>query len=1002
MSVLKKMSPLEKIYFSLANSFAPFAIQLWIQADTLPALPALEQALACAAAANPGARLMQRNLSWQDTGIAPRVRSIPSGTPFSLSHPVLHEGLCDLPSPAIEVLYWPGAGLIFRCSHALMDAGGLLFFARETFRALRAEPLSGSEWTRSDRDYLAGLERRKRAPMLRPECNSPLGAPSRRSGYVWEQRSLPGQYPALGARLVSELDAMARKHRAGACTRIMLPVDLRRVDGALRSTRNFSRPLFLGLSAPASWSALHARVLNALERREECVSPSVAEDLLARLPSSVIAACIRRLHDWQVGNDRYLVSAVVSSLGDVSLASFSMPGFSPHSLRMLPFDTPGAGLTLITMQHENGTEIAASAPAATGSDGRLSAALDHLCNALERKKYSLGVPPECSFHPLPSEGPTAALPAGLTLPHLIAQQAAAHPQRIALRDGDISITYAELETRSVACAGALRAAGVNAGDRVALYSTKSAHTIVALLGILRSGAAFVPIDPAWPQKRMNMVLEDCRPACFVTSHAGAASHDVPCIAMTELMQSEPRAAFDPAECLPESVAYVLYTSGSTGKPKGVVVGHRSVTNYILWARDAYLKEMSSPAVFPFFTSLAFDLTLTALFVPLASGGEVRVFSQNGVLDTLRAILADRSVNAVKLTPSHLSVMAELGLASSGLQTFVVGGEALPAHLASVVCDQLQGHADIFNEYGPTEATVGCIVHRFDRKSDTTPIVPIGLPIMNTQVLLLDDPGSPAPDGKVGEICLAGDCLALGYLDRSQEANRYCEHPFRVGERIYRTGDRAQRRADGTLLYVGRIDDQVKVRGYRVELGEIEAMIAASGLCRGCAVLSGDIRAGAGLIAFVAWRAGDEEAALREWLESSLPHYMIPARIIAIDEIPLNVNGKVDKARLLLDASTQNALPVTCTPLETGLIEIVTELIPRLGKTVDPEESLLELGLDSLQTMLLMTHAARRFLTESSQQAFFDSLDDFLGDPTVRHLAIIIDRLRENPVCKVLS
>ena len=983
----RKISPFEWIYLSAARHFPPLAIQLWIEAESLPARAELENALAVAATANPGARLVPAGGWWVDSGKTPCIRNIPGSEPFSLTHPCLHAAFSFKDAPPIEIVCWPGTGLIFRCSHALMDAGGLVFFAEETFRALRGEPLLGTCTGISDHDYLAGLGHPRSRPLLSPDKKSPLGDPTPgKAGFLQARRTIPGQVSAVSARLACALEKM---HLHPDCSgRILLPVDLRQVDASLRSTCNFSNALFLELPASSAWTAYHCRILELLGRHDER-AVSRLDALLRWIPAPLLGAGIQRLHDHQVKHDRYLFSATVSHIGSVSLRAFSAQGFTPKAIVPLPFDAPGSAVTLVSIQHENGLELAASCPSAAGSDGRLERALDALRAELEQGKHSLPVPPVPDIRYSPAEGPQTPLPADLTAYGLFARQANAFEARTAVSEGGKMLSYGELERLSLRCAGQLRNHGVKPGDNVAILCGRRLETIIALLGILRLGAAFVPLDPEWPAERIRFVLEDCKPACLVMDeqHEGLADFS-PCLPLSELSAAGAAPSDVVFDTSPESPAYVLYTSGSTGKPKGVVVGQRSLINYVLWARDAYLAELDAPAVFPFFTSLAFDLTLTSLFLPLASGGEIRVFAQRDPLQAMHAILRDPAVNAVKLTPSHLRLFSASGIEKSGLHTFVVGGEALPVKLAEEIHAQSSGRARIFNEYGPTEATIGCVVHRFEPGCDADAFVPIGDPIMNTEVLLLDGYSRLVADGEAGEIYLSGGCLALGYIGRPEETARFSPHPFRAGARVYRTGDRARRLPNGGFDYRGRSDEQIKVLGHRVEPGEIEAAIEASGYCRNVAVVPEETANGTRLAAFVTWRGDACEADLRAALATLLPGYMVPARITGLDHMPLNVNGKVDKTRLPVVRQPVRSEAVSALgEMEAALSGIVLDLIgAEADRHVFQDESLLALGLDSLQMMLLVTLAVRRFLPDSGRDIPFSTLETFFHEPTLQNLA----------------
>ena len=372
------------------------------------------------------------------------------------------------------------------------------------------------------------------------------------------------------------------------------------------------------------------------------------------------------------------------------------------------------------------------------------------------------------------------------------------------------------------------AAVIQPGQRVGMALPRSTEAVLAILGILRAGAAFVPIDPSWPEERIAFVLNDARADLLICDEPHRfASADLRVMRLTDLMSADP--VEDPLDGPDRSdLAYILYTSGSTGNPKGVSIEHGSLANYVMWARETY--DGGERAKFPLFTPLTFDLTMTSIFVPLTAGGTIRIYPQpEGRVDTsVRDVMADDTVDIVKLTPSHLSLIQDMDLDKSRVTKLILGGEDLTKSAALRAMQQFNEEVRIFNEYGPTEATVGCVVEIFDpSKPAGGSSVPIGRPIVNMSAWILDGGLNPVPFGVAGELWLGGVGVARGYLGNSHMADRRFRTMEHLGEgQFYRTGDLARLLVDGTIEYLGRNDDQVKIRGARVELGEVEARLAA--------------------------------------------------------------------------------------------------------------------------------------------------------------------------------
>ncbi|MFT3735410.1 MAG: HAD-IIIC family phosphatase [Rhodocyclaceae bacterium] len=376
----QRITPYEWLHLGGAAAFSPFAIQLQISLPVLPPPERLEEALVVAAEANPGARFVAAGWAWRDGGVAPRVRVIDEAEVFSLSHPLLRSAL-PAGKAAIEVLHWQGMGLIFRCAHALMDAAGLLFFAQESFRALRGDTLLGSSTLAGDRDYLEAETRLSVRPWPARDQPSPLGeVKGHAQGFVWERGFVPGCITPVAAHISAAI-ANQSGLRGQACFRVMMPVNLRLSDRALRTTRNLSTPLLLDLPVGGDWHRCYGDMLAALGRHDE--RPAFAFDAFSRfVPRRILGAVFDRLQRRQVAQNGYLFSAVVSSVGPVPLQSFRFDDCEAGAVSLLPFDIPGSALSIQAIQHDNGTEIAASCPLATGGDGRLQGFVEKLCESL--------------------------------------------------------------------------------------------------------------------------------------------------------------------------------------------------------------------------------------------------------------------------------------------------------------------------------------------------------------------------------------------------------------------------------------------------------------------------------------------------------------------------------------------------------------------------------------------------------------------------------------------
>ena len=508
---------------------------------------------------------------------------------------------------------------------------------------------------------------------------------------------------------------------------------------------------------------------------------------------------------------------------------------------------------------------------------------------------------------------------------LFRDMAAAHPLWIAVSEGKSGLTYAELDTRIERCAARLLSFGVKAGEPLAVLARRNIRGVVLLLAAMRCGSIMVPLDPGAPPGRRLDLLKNCG-AAFLVGEKADAPWDAPVHGgIYPCGKENPREAdagdgkqtkgvtfLDAASVCaggrpsgeenrsvpfpaPDSAAYILYTSGSTGFPKGVRIRHSSLTNYLLGARDTYLS--GEREVFALFTSFSYDFTLTSLLLPLICGGEIRISGETET-NVFQNIVSEKRVTVLKLTPAHLPLLLEAGPASSAVHTVIFGGENLSAAACRRLADICGKRLRIFNEYGPTEATVGCAVYRY--RGETAGIVPIGRPMPNVRMYLTDRLGRPVPRGVAGEIYIGGEGVAKGYhggADGEEAEKRFSADPFEPGKTVYRTSDAGVRNADGDIICLGRLDRVVKIRGVRLSLAEIERCLTECASVKGAAVKAADIAGVRQLCAYVLGPPELDTEALRAELSGRLPSVMVPAFIMRMDSFPLSAGGKTDMERL---------------------------------------------------------------------------------------------------------
>jgi len=519
------------------------------------------------------------------------------------------------------------------------------------------------------------------------------------------------------------------------------------------------------------------------------------------------------------------------------------------------------------------------------------------------------------------------------------------------------LTYGELDEAADLVAYRLAREGVGRGDVVAVCEERGPRLLVALLGVLRSGAAYLPLDPTHPPRRREEIIAD----------AGAI----------QLPADDPVGDVKPRmlpEVEPGDRAYVIYTSGSTGKPKGVAIGHAALANLLLGMRDVL--DAGPDTRFLALTSPSFDIAALELFLPLSVGGSVVIAGPDEVRDgkALCRLVERHGVTHVQATPSGWRMLCDAGFAAPSVVA-LAGGEALPAALAR----EVRGRAGpLFNMYGPTETTIWST---YWPVPDAVDEVSIGRPLPNTVAYVLDPDGAPVPIGVPGELYLGGAGLAEGYV--SGNAQRF---PTVRGERLYRTGDLVRYREDGTLVYLHRLDDQVKVRGYRVELGEIESRLLEHPAVSAAAVAVHDDA----LTAYVVPVPGAEPApaALRTHLAVHLPEYMLPSACLVLPALPLTANGKLDRRALPEPPRT----PATPSTVDSGPVDDLTAQVAAIcaevlqRDEVGPDDNLFDLGAHSLTLTAIASRIRHRLGADLPLHLFFD-------DPTAAVLAAAVSAAR---------
>ena len=897
--------------------------------------------------------------------------------------------------------------LLWSCHHLLLDGWSQTLVIQEVmtfYRALREERAERLELSRPYSEYVAWLRAQS---MERAEsfwrgyldgfaAPTPLAGGLPRNGTAPPGRRAGEREIALPAAATAALQGFAQEHRLTLNTLVQgaWALLLQRYSGArevvfgvtvsgrppelpgIEAMKGlFVNTLPLRVALPAGSRVLPW--LAGLRRQQVEVShfeysPLPAVQRWSGLPAGL------PLFESILAFESYPMDGALFDWGPrLRVSDVHAVGRTNYPLTVIA--VPGPRLTLRVAYDEDRFEGAA----AQRMLGHFAAVLAGFVAAPESRLSEVPLLGDAERHQLVVEwrDTAAAYPRERCLHQLFAEQAARLPEAVAVVHGDTRLTYGELERRANRLAHRLRDLGVGPEVGVGLFLDRSPEMVVTILGILKAGGVYVPLDPAYPESRLAFMLEDAGVAVLVTV-AGKLprlpARRPPTLCLDD-GDAEPARHGDgpPEESVgPESLAYVMYTSGSTGRPKGVAVSHRAVVRLV---RGNTFARLAADEVFLQLAPISFDASTLEIWGSLANGGRLVLMpAGEPTLEELDATLARHRVTILWLTAGLFHLMVdERPAALRPLRQLLAGGDVLLPAQVEKVRRELPG-CRLINGYGPTESTTFTCCCQVSDLPRVDGGVPIGPPIRNTWVTVLDpDLLSPMPVGVPGELAIGGDGLARGYVGQpGLTAERFFPDPFatRGGERLYRTGDLVRYRGDGSLEFLGRIDQQVKIRGFRVEPGEIEAALAAHPAVREAVVMAhGDMAGNKRLVAYVAGHGGraPEPEELRDALRQRLPDYMVPAAIVVLAALPLTANGKIDRAALPAPGDPRPQAgdgPVAPrTPAEARLAEIWCQVLGL--ERVSVEDDFFALGGDSILSLRMIARARQAGIELTPAQIF---------------------------------
>ncbi|QUL52224.1 amino acid adenylation domain-containing protein [Paenibacillus tritici] len=562
------------------------------------------------------------------------------------------------------------------------------------------------------------------------------------------------------------------------------------------------------------------------------------------------------------------------------------------------------------------------------------------------------------------------------------EQAARSPDKIAVCFGNESLTYSQLNKKSNQLAGLLSGFGAGRGTVTGLFTVHSMESIIGILAVMKAGGAYIPLDPSYPADRIRFILDEAAVSVLLINCEWnqAIAYNGRIIDLNDSALYEGQEVNPGISIHSNDLAYVIYTSGSTGVPKGTMIEHQGLSNYVSWAAKMYFGP--DEEVVPLYSSLAFDLTVTSIFAPLVSGNLIVIYRDDEEEFVLFRVIKDNKATVLKLTPAHLSLIQDQDFSCSAIRRFIVGGDMLSTELARKVQKYFkQQQVQIYNEYGPTETVVGCMIHQYNPNLDNGASVPIGRPAGNVQIYILDRGGNPVPPYAIGELYISGQGVARGYLNRTElSQEKFVDNPFIPGQRMYRTGDLARFISGGIIEYIGRADYQVKIRGYRIEPGEIENRLLQHTAIREASVKDWeDSEQGRYLCAYLVKSGAVSSEELREYLLTRIPEYMVPSFFVELEELPLTGAGKLNRSSLPKPVRPERmgtGGDTSLTAEEEILYRVIAEVMHL--ETVRGDDHFFTLGGDSIKAI--------QIASKLSAAGFTIRIKDLLTAPLLREMA----------------
>lgn len=978
----------EKLYKIIEENYKSLAIQIIIEGFGKINSNDFYNAVKKANDACPLSKCIYRNNKWVESKKNTPIYYLNSFEfdGFDFSSDLFKKKINHSKNPVTEIFFVKSNPnrIIFRVFHGAMDAKGALIWIKNIFRALNKKALIKCTSTENDLTILSKLPVKNKSSKLildKKITNKKYNYNKANSNKINIKRiSLEGRYNGIISKISKVLTDLFDDYNS----RYLIPSDLRKYNKYIISNANLTLPIYLECDKSESWQEINNKFLYKLKNNNELNIRPLNFKLLNKLPIKTLNLLIKTLIFKQKLKNKYMISSIISHLGKLNLTDFDTNSFNALNIYSIPVSQPFSPISFVIVENQKNTEIIISAYENKVPKTLLNQISTTIKEFLS-EQYIYKQLNNTQFN----------IKENLSIVDMFKLTALKFKKNIAVSENDVYLTYEELDYKSDTLAKIFMQKGINKSSLVPVYFDRSINLIIVILAIFKIGAIYIPIDISTKNFRINQILNDDS-IKFIVSNKNLINKlsDIKDkkIIVIDLINLDTKINLDDINIDENDTIYQIYTSGSTGIPKGVQITNRAFKNYLLWARNYYAINENNN--FPLFSSISVDFTLTSIFLPLTNGGQIYIFKEFNSI-TLKSMLSNFNINSLKFTPTHLSIITSLDIDFIiEKRLLIIGGEQLDIKLASLIQNMFV-NCKIVNEYGPTESTVGCIAHTFDISNDSKyNCVPIGKPIFNTKIFLLDKNLKFVKPHQIGEIYILGNSLSKGYYN-NDNLNK-TNFVFINGKKAYKTGDLAKLNNENNYIFLGRVDDQVKIAGNRVELEEIKYTIKQYNNIKEVILIYDKTSSDIILKCYFTSDKNINISKLKSFLRIQLANYMVPKFFIQINKIPISPSGKIDLKQLpIIDFNTNHLKKLNknqnkyLTNTQKKLLSIWSLTLDINISQINLYDNFFDLGGDSLSLINMIDYIESDFSNSFDYTDFIKNLNIIYEDLTIINLAKIL-------------